>query len=367
MNPALPTRPKAKNLFILGVSGALATLIWLHPRVRAQEMPTPAEMSPVSAPATSRPTPTPLPDPEQISFIISPPRAELTGKPGETLQVTLKVKNVTDRTQTFRSSAVDYIVGPDGKTPQEVGENMSSRWSAEQWISLSPESLRIPANSSQTIQALIQIPQDALPGGRYAMVLHSPVAETAQKEKSVSAIEARSGTLLYLTVAGDIREEAFVQNLKAPRWVENGPVQISYDIDNQSDIHITPQTKVTVRDLFGRVMTENRVPPQNIFPYLSRNFQTTYDSFWGFGPYTATIEAAYGNSGKIAKGMIQFWMFPYRLLLAVFVGLSSALAILIAIRRHILHRNNVQTQQIEILEERIRELEGRNQERKRRG
>ena len=354
------TRPLQK----IAVSAALFVAAWSTQKVSAQEMPTPS--APSTATKVLKTTTQAITSPNRIGFIISPPQVELSGKPGEVLQVSLKVKNVSDQTQTFRSETFDYIVGADGSTPQEVSENVPNRWSAKRWITLSPSTAVIPANISQTITALIQIPADALPGGHYAMVLHTPnVAEKSEK-KNVATVESRAGTLLYITVAGDIREEAFINNIKAPTWVEYGPVEVSYKVDNQSDVHIAPSASMTVRDMFGRVMAINKIPEKNIFPYLSKEFQSTYDAFWGFGRYTATIEAAYGKSGKLAKGVVQFWILPYRLILALLVGSFSLLAILIAIRRHIQHRNSLQTKQIEVLEERIRELEGRNTERKKR-
>lgn len=361
MAPILPKLQTKKTISLLGASSLILCSIWGAQRVSAQH----------AMPSASTPTSTVInmfdaPAPERISFIISPPRMELSGKPGETLQVSLKVKNITDQTQTFRSEVFDYVVGQDGSTPQEVSETVPNRWSAKKWMTITPSTTAIPSNGTQTVTALIQIPEDALPGGHYAMVLHSPVVPTSAGFKSAATVESRSGTLLYITVAGSIREEAFVNNVKAPKWVEYGPVAITYSVDNQSDLHIAPQSTLTVRDVFGRIMSVTKVPTKNIFPYLSKDFETSYENFLGIGPFSATIEAAYGNSGKIARGVTQFWMFPYRLFLSAVVLLSSLTAILISIRRHIQHRNNAQTQQIEILEERIKELEGRNKERRRR-
>ena len=366
----MPTLPNTTRKIVFAtLSFALVTSIWTTNRVRAQEMtdtPVAPTMAPKVTPFKPLSTEKPSIEPEKLTFIITPPRVELAGKPGETLQTTLKIKNVSNKAQTFRSEAFDFIVAEDGKTPMQVSEKVSGRWSASTWMTVSPTSINIPANGNEEITVLIQIPGDALAGGHYAMVLHTPVASSKAVKKSgdaASGIDARAGSLFYLTVAGDIHEEAFIRNFKAPTWVEFGPVDFSYSVENQSDIHITPQATVTVRDIFGRVMTKERVSAENIFPYLSRDFQATWDIFWGIGPYTATVEASYGSQGKIARAVTQFWIIPYRVLLAVIVAGASLTAVLIAIRRHLHHRNGLQSQQIEILEERIRELEGRNTER----
>jgi hypothetical protein len=99
------------------------------------------------------------------------------------------------------------------------------------------------------------------------------------------------------------------------------------------------------------------VTPQNVFPYTKRHFEKQSEKIWGLGPYTAILTSAYGTSGKTVSSVLTFWMIPYRLILAALVVLFSLIAIVISIRRHLLHRNDVKTQHIEILEERIKELE----------
>jgi uncharacterized integral membrane protein len=58
-----------------------------------------------------------------------------------------------------------------------------------------------------------------------------------------------------------------------------------------------------------------------------------------------------------------FWMFPTRVVLAILVIVMTLIAVAIVIRRHLDHRNNAKSKQIEVLEDRIRELEEQTQRR----
>ncbi|HZZ98716.1 MAG TPA: hypothetical protein VFG51_02165 [Candidatus Saccharimonadia bacterium] len=302
-------------------------------------------------------------NPNTISFITSPPQIELSGKPGDTLQTQVKLKNVTEAEQTYSTQAIDFIIAEDGFTPIPVTEKVSGRWSAASWMTMSPTESRLAKNAEKLIDVVIQIPQNALPGGHYAMITESlkQPSEQTQINQTLNETEAvvtpRVGTLVYITVQGNIHEEAFVRDFRAPRWLEFGPVNFGYTIENQSDIHIAPKATITVKNIFGITKEVIEVPTKNIFPLSNRQFEAVWNTFWGFGPYTASLDVAYGTQGRTFHTALIVWIIPYRILLAIAVVVFSLLAIWISIRRHIMHRNDIKTKQIEVLEEKVRSLE----------
>lgn len=357
MNTTLPNL--TKQSIALFAAGAMFV------GVCTAALPAYAQVMPPSAVGTKDVTETGI---SEINFITSPPRLELKGKPGDTLQTMVKLKNVTESEQMYTTQALDFIVGEDGFTPIPVTEKVSGRWSAASWMSMSPAESRLPKNGQQEIDVIIQIPQDALPGGHYAMITQSlkqadeatQVGETV--EKTAAVITPRVGTLVYITVEGDTHEEAFIRDFSAPTWVEFGPVDFTYVVENQSDIHIAPQATITIKNIFGQTKDVITVDSTNIFPLTNRSFDATWETFWGFGPYTANLDVAYGSKGNTVSVGRLFWVIPYRILLAIFVVLFSFIAILISMRRHIAHRNDLKTKQIEVLEEKVRELESEKQQ-----
>lgn len=301
-------------------------------------------------------------DTSSLTITAIPPRLEVNGKPGATIQKTIKVRNSTTSTQYFNTDAEDFIVEADGKTPVPVKEEISARFSLSKWLTISPRQFSLKPNDTQVLDVLIQIPRDALPGGHYAMIMHSPPTRSAGNEDVLmtggsSAVAPKVGTLVYLTVEGPIHEEAFIKNIQVPSLVEFGPVDVKYQVENRSDIHIRPQASMEVRDIFGRVVDVTKVDEKNVFPYTSRDFTATYNHYWGFGPYNAKIVVPYGTNGKVTQALASFWIIPYRLIFAVLIALASVGAVAIAIRRHILHRNDAKTHEIEMLKERIAQLE----------
>lgn len=298
-----------------------------------------------------------------------PPRTEtITVKPGETFQTSVQLRNVSNQSQSITTDVQDFIVGLDGKTPTAISRSESAplRWSLASWIIISPTERTLSPNELARYDVVIQVPKDALPGGHYAMILHYPTPlsgktkdANAKALTSASEISPRVGTLVYVRVAGDVHEEALIRSFTVPQWVEFGPVNMRYAVENLSDIHITPQSSIVIKNMFGKTVTTIASEALNIFPSTTREFTATFDQVWGFGPYSAHLTVPYGETGKMITATATFWMFPHRLVLAILVILMSLLAISIVVRRHFMHRGDVKTKQIEMLEDRIKELEQR--------
>lgn len=358
--------PMSKKLLQLAL---VVSLIALSPLVYAQTE------APVENQEFTVETAQPVSNVDEISNEITtdevflsaiPPRVgddgSLVGDPGDTVQTQVRIRNNSNATVTVESYVEDFMVGEDGKTPIPVSEATNSNWSLAKWVTLVSPRNTIPAFGSATIPVVIQVPDDALPGGHYAMITHQPVdANSTPTQKGEiagqTAVNPRVGTLVYFKVNGDITENAVIRNIDIPKLSEFGPVPIKFEIENLSDIHVQPQTKVTIHDIFGRQIEDIEVRSLNVFPYTTRAFETEWDRVWGFGRYTAEFNTAYGSQGKLATAVYSFWLIPYTLIAAILFILLALTGITIAIRRHWQHRNSVEQQHITLLEDRIRQLE----------
>jgi|GEM_PF-383593 len=349
---------------------------FMIPRVWAQTTPTtesgevisqPAsELAPVSAPADEPEME--VPD-DSITLSAIPPRLgddrDLKAKPGETIQNTIRVRNSSDSPITINSFAQDFIVGEDGITPIPVSDETSNRWSLADWVTLSPERQTIPANTTQNVTILISVPDDALPGGHYAMVLHEPSIASipvggsaeAVAQASAARVAQRVGTLVYFFVDGPINEEAFVRNFQFQNFSEYGPVPFNFSVENMSDIHIKPRVTVDIFNLFGRKVDTINVEDKNVFPLMSRKYDGQWDRVWGIGLYNAKLTMSFGQQGQIVMASDQFWLIPYKLVIAAGVIILTILAVIILIRRHLIHRSTNEQAKIEMLEQKLQDME----------
>lgn len=239
--------------------------------------------------------------------------------PGEKKQVQVKVRNGSDELVSLESAVVDFVVADDGATPVVIDKTQAdNRWSLASWLTLAPAQHKLASEEVATVNVLIEVPKDALPGGHYAMIYHRPINGLAA-DTSGSGISQRVGTLLYVMVKGPIVEEANITSFSWPKFLENGPVNFSLNIDNQSDIHINTEPVVRVYNLFGKEVAKIDFEAKNIFPKSERSFSGTWDRVWGLGYYKAVVEASYGNQGKMMTAAAGLYLIPVKMILLVLV------------------------------------------------
>lgn len=114
---------------------------------------------------------------ESMSLTATPVRLgddfSISLKPGEKKQVQVKVRNGSSGAVRLESASLDFIVGEDGETPVVVEmEDKDNRWSLASWITLAPAFHDLDSEELAVVNALIEVPGDALPGGHYAMIYH---------------------------------------------------------------------------------------------------------------------------------------------------------------------------------------------------
>lgn len=293
----------------------------------------------------------------QVTMIVSPPRYDLSVKPGEVIQKTVKVTNGSETAPLrLRALVSDFVVYDDEGTPTQVTTQASGRFLASPWFSLSETEFTLDPRAQKMLTVIIAVPDDALPGGHYAGVFFEPVVKL-DKSASAAYTSAEVGALFGLTVEGDLNYSALIKDFRAQASLyEFGPVDFLATIENQSDTHITPQSSITIRNMIGQEVATLKLDEPNIFPFASRNLNGSWDRVWGLGRYTATLTVSYGP-GLSEMHSLYFWIMPYRLLAAILVVILVLLTAYILIRRHLLNRQDTRNQEIDELKRRIVELE----------
>jgi len=247
-----------------------------------------------------------------------PPRLEISVEPGKTVTKEIKVRNESSTEKIISTQVKDFVVVDDLGTPIQVEStgDFSNRWAASSWIQVSAASLKLKPGETKTLMVTVIAPEDALPGGHYAIILHSPQNETALSETG-SLIETNVGTLVYVTIPGDIKESAMIKDFSAPQFSEYGPIDFHATVTNLSDIHITPVGQIAITNSLGFKTATLPLETVNIFPYTSREYRQTLNRKLMLGRFKAQFVAAYGTTGQLVNATLFFWVIPWRLILTV--------------------------------------------------
>lgn len=262
---------------------------------------------------------------DSLPLRVAPARQELTLDPGESSAISITFYNLGTKPVGGIVKAADFIVQNNEGTPTIVDSviQASPKYSASGWVSLPYDQITIAAQDSVTIQARINAPANARPGGRYLAIYFEPTSLAPQPiiAPKSSSVTGRISGLVYIRINGEVAEKAVVSRIYAPSLVEHGPISIEADVINQGDYHIRPQGSLSVRNMFGGFVDQQRVDQTNIFPETLRTFTGKVGRKWMFGRYTVEFLAAYGTTGQVVKRSVHVWVLPWKLLLGLILTL----------------------------------------------
>jgi hypothetical protein len=300
-----------------------------------------------------------------IGLSVIPPRLEITGKPGEVVTKQIKVRNESSVEKVISTTVRDFIVTDDQGTPVQLENNdqSSNRWAASNWIQVSPGQMRIKPGETKSLMVTVIIPEDALAGGHYAMILHSPNNDITINQTG-NSIQTNVGTLVYITVPGDIKENAQVREFSAPSFSEYGPVNFRTIIANYSDIHIAPKGSINIHNLFGTTTATLALEDTNIFPNTSRQFENILNRRFLFGRYTADLSAGYGATGQALAATLIFWVIPWRLIILILVVIVITVILVSLLRKKSATGKEVEEEKVDELERELEDLKKKYQDRK---
>lgn len=290
-----------------------------------------------------------------------PPRLEVSAKPGEVITREIKVRNESKNEKTINTSVQDFIVTDNLGTPLQIEntDQSTNRWTASSWIQISPSRIKLKPGETKSLILTIITPDDALPGGHYAMVLHTPNNDVTINQTG-AAIQTNVGTLVYISVPGVIKENASIKEFSAPKFSEYGPINFKTIVTNLSDIHITPAGSINIYNTLGFQTSSIKLENTNIFPYTSREFLNTLNRKLMFGRYKAQINAVYGTAGQLLTATLFFWVIPYKLIALIIL----IIIIILILKTKFKKSPPTSTPKLEELERELEELKKKYQDRK---
>lgn len=252
-----------------------------------------------------------VPQAEAIS--ISPLTFEMTANPGETLSNVIEITNREDSVIQVQMSVQDFTASGEGGKVVVV-EDSNQTYSLAKWITIQPQAFVLEPNERKIVTFIIDVPLDGEPGGHYGSVLAQKSSGGAVGGSSVSQ---KIGTLLLLQVAGEVKEEMWLTDFRAPSFSEHGPVILSGRYENIGSVHLKPQGFITITNMFGKEKEQVPLPARNVLPNSVRRIETQWGSKWMFGRYTATLTAIYGSTNEPLTATTTFWVFPWKIGAAV--------------------------------------------------
>lgn len=261
-------------------------------------------------------------------FVVGPGKIELSIEPGESMTVPITVTNRTGELREFKLEIEDTAASREpGQTVTLLGDERGP-YSIKDLISIPQYELRLAHNSRATIPVTITVPADAEAGGRYGSVLVKTVAiksdiDSTQALRPQSPIEARIGTLFFLTIPGETEKSGQLTEFNTipnQQWFQKGPIKFGIMFENTGSIHLTPRGSLSITNMFGQEVGFVQLEPWFAMPGSLRFREVIWNSEYLVGRYTATVEIDRSYDEIVDTMTITFWVLPWKLMVAFFAG-----------------------------------------------
>jgi len=265
-----------------------------------------------------------------LAVTVGPAKIEYHTNPGTLINDTLVLINEGETKQTFWPAFEKFaeINGEKKFFPGEPAE-------LDNWIKL-PKNITLEPKEQKNIPFSIEIPQNAPPGGHFAVIWWGTAPEG---EKQMSII-TRAGILVYLQVSGDVNESA--QLLKfAPEggkflWGKM-PENFVVLFKNSGNTYLKPQGEINVKNIFGNKLINLAVNKVNIIllPDGEKNLQTTkkFDkSSFAFGLYKAELNLHWGEKPELIQKNAWFFVLSWKQALS---GIIILILLLLGFKKNI--------------------------------
>lgn len=254
---------------------------------------------------------------------ISPPILELTLKPGESSNQTIRITNPTEKVVEFYPKVMNFEAKGEGGEPSFYeATDEAHKYSLARWISFKEPKLALTPEQVVEFKYTISVPSDAEPGGHYGVVFFANEPPKTDTNTSKVSLGSMVGSLVLVRVPGQIIEKAILEEYKPSKNLYfNNNTNILTRIANVGNVHFKPKGDVEIKGWFGEpeklIFNDQN---GNILPNSTRKFENAWKPGGiKIGLYTAKLALTYGETEKNLNGELTFWIIPWWLIVIIVV------------------------------------------------
>lgn len=251
---------------------------------------------------------------------IAPATIEEGADPGDVIQETVTVTNLSQANQTYYLYTRD-ISGVEGAGVPVFADPDQEKTGFElsEWVTLGTTEVSLAPGEMTSFDVTIAVPENATPGSHFGGVF---VSMDPPRMRSIGAAVAYEvANIISIRVSGDAVESATIRQFSTDNYIYGKPeVQFTARVENTGTVLVRPIGPLEITDMFGRraaqlTFNESRA---GVFPGTDREFRLTWeDDGPGFGRYQAMLSLAYGDQGRISTitTNVSFWVLPMNIIL----------------------------------------------------
>ncbi|HSW78971.1 MAG TPA: hypothetical protein VLF88_03095 [Candidatus Babeliales bacterium] len=281
--------------------------------------------------------------PSGSGLSISPTISELTINPGGTNHVTITLKNITVDDVVAKGAVNDFTSDNITGNPQIItNPNIQSPNSIKKFVT-NIDDVALAKGEQKTVVLGLEVPKNTTPGAYYGIVRYRAIPKALNTPgPGQVALTASVGTIVLITVPGNVREQVQVKGIHIFRGSREGsffikpPTSIGITITNFGNGFVKPFGTVEVNNTFKKAVTSFQLnnPKQlgNILPNSTRTFTNNIKGVNRIGRYTVLASVSYGSGSQVLTLKKDFWYIPLWLVVIILVVLGGL--IFLAVRAY---------------------------------
>lgn len=267
---------------------------------------------------------------------ITPIRQEFIIAPGQGETYEIEVTNITRDPINVVTVVNDFE--SDNETGQPriiVDDQEETPYSLQSYVTL-PEPFELDGGESRDVTITIDLPDSIAPGGYFGVVRFA-VGLNADEVSNI-ALAASVGSLLLISVAGDVQENmelGYIEarqtqsdgNKRSGSFFETAPDVIAVNLRNTGNSILKPFGQVTVKNMLGQEVANYEFnggqTRGNVLPQSARTFEDSVSGLGRIGRFTVEANLSYGEGGgNLINAQTTFWVIPWKILLAVLAAIA---------------------------------------------
>lgn len=252
---------------------------------------------------------------------ISPTISQFTISQGGNATVKITLKNITVDDVTAQGFVNDFTADGTTGNPKILTNTTEPSPNSIRGFVSGLKDVPLKRGEQKNITVAITIPKDTTPGAYFGIIRYRAVpAGAAAPTPGQVALTASVGSIVLITVPGNIREQVQVRGLHVYRGGQDGkiffgpPNSVGVEVANFGNGFIQPFGTVEVHNMFNKNIVSyqlnNPKQPGNILPNSSRVFTQNVKGIDSIGRYTVIASVSWGKGSQVLTLEKTFWYIP---------------------------------------------------------
>jgi len=262
-------------------------------------------------------------------FSISPPSFDIKANPGDVLNNSVKIENITSQRLDLTAKAISFVAyGNEGQI-QLTDEDSS--YSIRSWVTFQNPEFSIEPGEVKLFNYFINIPSNVQPGSHFGSIVFSTSPTTS--DTTAAQVVQEIGSVILIKLPGDVVENATISSFKSDsNYFTNPKIKLDAILDNTGSVVVQPSGSLIIQDIFGNTVQTVDVLPKNILPGSQRVFDQEFD-FDKVGFFKTRLDMKYGTDKTLSADTTFISLYTQRLIPVLIIVIVLALLLFIFRKR----------------------------------